>query len=332
MGHVSYSQPLLRCRKCLEMEIATPPMDEVQHPRACRFCGQELSLQLAGVCDPQSRELFQIFECRQCHHGTTWPVPADLGPYYGKQYHGGRHGRTAEHCARRRVRLVNEVGLVHAGRRLLDVGCGDGTFLLAAKNRGWQVTGTEMNPDLARAAGLEVYGSLDELAGCEPFDCITLWHVLEHLVDPLAELTALRKLLAPDSVLVLAVPDAGGTQARLWGRSWLHRDVPRHLHHFSRRSLELHLHGAGFRLARVWHGEIEYDLLGWSQSALNRLFPAAPNAFFELLTGRPTELHGARRAGHLVLGTMLTGLAVPLTWWGMLARSSGTLIVAARPA
>lgn len=307
-------------------------MDQTESLPACRLCGRELAVQLAEVRDPQTRQVFQVLECPDCRHGYTWPVPEDLGPFYGQRYHGGRHGLTAEYCVRRRMRLLGQVATAAAGRRLLDVGCGEGAFLLAAQKAGWQVAGTEMNPGLARAAGLHVYGSLNETSGQAPFDCITLWHVLEHLRDPLAELNTLRKLLSPDGVLLAAVPDAGGVQARLFGDHWLHRDVPRHLHHFCRRSLDLHLERSSFRPLRVWHGELEYDLLGWSQSALNRLFPTRPNALFELLTGRPTDLRGVGRAVHLLLGGAIGAAALLPIGWGILAGNSGTLIVAARPA
>ena len=306
-------------------------MAETSNPRCCQFCDRAVAVQYERVLDPQSLEPFQILVCSQCRHGQTWPVPATMDAYYGPQYHGGRHGFTSNYCARRRLRLVSQVAGQGGGRRLLDVGCGDGTFLLGAARAGWAVTGTEMNPDAARAEGLDVYRSVSELSGQAPFDCITLWHVLEHFADPLAELCAIRELLATSGVLVLAVPDADGTQARVWGPYWMHRDVPRHLHHFSRHSLELHLNNAGFTVERWWHGEFEYDLLGWSQSALNRSLPP-PNAFFQILTGRETGTRPVNRFVHTSLGTLFCGLGLLPTWWGMLFGRSGTLIVAARPA
>jgi SAM-dependent methyltransferase len=296
----------------------------------CRLCGRTLVSRFHKVLDPQTREIFQILACPSCRHAQTWPVPAVMESYYGKQYYGGRHGRTADYCACRRLRLVTKISGQGNGRRLLDVGCGNGTFLLKAKDHGWQVQGTEMNPDLARRVGLDVYGSLDEAAAIGPFDCITAWHVLEHFPDPLAELQTIGKLLAPGGSLILAVPDAEGTQARLWGRKWFHLDVPRHLHHFSKRSLDLHLAKTGFAIERVWHGELEYDLLGWSQSALNWLLPH-PNMFFEVLTGRTAASGRVKRTAHFFLGVLFCGLALLPTWWGMLVGRAGTLIVAARP-
>ncbi len=258
-------------------------------------------------------------------------MPADLGSYYGAPYYGNRHGATAKYCTRRRVRLLTKCCGSGAGRCLLDVGCGDGAFLLKARAHEWRVIGTEMSPQRARQAGLDVCNSLGEAAVGGPFDCVTAWHVLEHFQDPLATLEQIRTLLAPGGTLLLAVPDALGHQARLTGRKWLHLDVPRHLHHFGKRSLKLHLTRAGFDVVRTWHGEFEYDVLGWSQSALNWLFPAAPNSFFAILTGRATSIGRAERAANIALGCLLSGAALLPTWCEMLFGGAGTLIMAAKP-
>ncbi|HEV3023660.1 MAG TPA: class I SAM-dependent methyltransferase [Pirellulales bacterium] len=295
----------------------------------CPLCGRPPVTRFDRVLDPQSREAFRIVECAACCHAQTWPRPADVAVYYGAAYYGGRHGFAARHCVRRRLRRLTAAAGPGDGRRLLDVGCGDGQFLVHARARGWQVTGTELNTEMAEQAGLAVSRTLDGAAARGPFDCVTMWHSLEHFVEPLAELEAIGELLAPDGLLLVAVPDAQGLQARVFGPHWLHLDVPRHLHHFSRRSLELHLTRSGFVVSRVWHGEFEYDLLGWSQSALNRWFDG-PNVLFDVLTRRDSKTGPRRRAAHVVSGTLLVFPALLPTWWGMLAGGAATLVVAAR--
>jgi len=301
------------------------------NPTTCTLCGGTCALRFHEVVDPQTREDFQIFACSSCGHARTWPAPAVMDRYYGKQYYGGRHGWTAEYCALRRLRLVTKLSGRGNGRRLLDIGCGDGTFLTKAKRHGWEVMGTEMNPEIARKAGLDVYKSLDEAAERGPFDCITLWHVLEHFTNPLTQLESIGTLLGPEGVLVIAVPDAEGGQARFFGRKWFHLDVPRHLHHFGKHSLELHLSKTGFAVERVWYGEFEYDLFGWSQSALNCLL-RDPNVFFEILTGRDVLSGSAKRSAHLLLGSLFCVLTLLPTWWGMATGRAGTLIMAAKKA
>jgi SAM-dependent methyltransferase len=311
---------------------------DLMMPSCCNACGGALKMRYAAVLDPQTREHFSIAACEACGLGHTLPQPEHLQPFYGSDYHGGRHGFTDRYCVRRRLRIITAaVGEDRAGggRRLLDVGCGEGTFLLGARDRGWNVMGMEMNPALARAAGLDVRETIEEVQEAEEtreasFHCITLWHSLEHMRDPRTTLQSLARLLAPGGVLVVAVPDAGGWQARLFGPRWFHLDVPRHLYHFNHRSLKRLLEATGFTIVRRWHQEFEYDLLGWSQSALNLLMPE-PNIFFNRLTGRYTiDGKKSQAAASYVLGMTLSALAVPATTAGALSRRGGTLVVAAR--
>jgi SAM-dependent methyltransferase len=187
-----------------------------------------------------------------------------------------------------------------------------------------------MSPQLARAAGLDVRETIDDAQEAHaPFDCITLWHSLEHMRDPQATLKSLAKLLAPEGFLFVAVPDAEGLQARVFGSGWFHLDVPRHLYHFGATSLGSLLDAAGFAIVRRWHQEFEYDLFGWSQSALNRLMPV-PNLFFNHLTGRHAEAGTGQLAATYLAGAAFSALALPATAIGTLSRRGGTLIVAAR--
>ncbi len=281
-----------------------------------------------GVRDPITLQSFDVLFCETCEMGVTAPQPADLGAYYGDRYYGDRHWITTAYCQWRRLRVINLTLGRGPRHSILDVGCGDGTFLRAARRKGWKVSGTELNVALPAGAGLQVWSSLRDID--IRFDCVTAWHVLEHLRDPLESVREMKRLLAPGGALILAVPDARGAQARCFGRFWFHLDVPRHLFHFHLRSLRALLEAAGFELVDVWHHELEYDLFGWIQSALNAML-AMPNVLFDFLTRRP------RRTGYLpILWSLLFAAAsLPgafvLTVISTLARKGGTLIVAARP-
>ena len=115
--------------------------------------------------------------------------------------------------------------------RLLDVGCGDGSFLLAAQREGWEVAGVEINPEPARRAGLHIVEAIPQAHQAGPFDCITLWHSLEHMPDINAMMQQLRKLLNRDGTVIIAVPNNNSLQAKVFGKDWLALDVPRHLYH-----------------------------------------------------------------------------------------------------
>jgi SAM-dependent methyltransferase len=297
---------------------------------ACNVCGENLDPRFPEVRDPLTNESFTIVRCRRCNLGHTVPQPEDLGRYYREPYYGDRHAYTLRHCNNRRMGFVSAALPVKKGMRLLDIGCGDGSFLLAARDAGWQVMGTELSPDQARRTGLDVRESIDQVQEGAGFDCITMWHTLEHMKDIPTVLSHVARLLVPEGRLIVAVPDAGGLQARLFGPKWFHADVPRHLFHFDKKSLSFALASAGFTVLRQWHQEIEYDLLGWSQSALNYLMPH-PNVFYNYLTGkRGLEGPMARSTG-IVLGSLMTALFLPMLAAGTLLRKGGTLIaVAAR--
>ena len=140
---------------------------------------------------------------------------------------------------------------------------------------------------------------------------------------------SLAELLAPGGLLLVAVPDAEGLQARVFGAGWFHLDVPRHLYHFGMASLERLLAASGFDIVRRWHQEFEYDLFGWSQSSLNRLMPV-PNLFFNHLTGRRAAAGKGLVAASYLAGAAFSALAIPATAIGTLSHRGGTLIVAAR--
>ncbi len=296
----------------------------------CTVCGNRMLPRFPRVLDPITGETFAIHVCSTCGLGHTVPQPADLSPYYGPVYHGSRHGFTARHCTERRLGfLAAAVQAAGPGRKLLDIGCGDGSFLLAVRDAGWDVTGTELNPALARAAGLDVKESVEQVPDDRPFDCITMWHTLEHMRDIRSTLSRVSALLKPSGMALIAVPDAGGLQASLFGRFWLHLDVPRHLYHFDRNSLAFCLKTAGLVPERWWHQEAEYDLMGWSQSALNALFPV-PNIFLDSLMHKPRRAGAAITAANMMLGAALSVSFLPALPIESLVRRGGTLVVAAR--
>ena len=295
----------------------------------CTVCGGVLASHLPEVRDPLTGEIFAINRCRQCGLGHTVPQPEDLGPYYASQYYGNRHGFTLRMCVKRRLGFVDSALKSGKAKRLLDVGCGDGSFLLAAKEAGWEVMGTELNPQPARGSGLDVKERIEQVPDGTQFDCITMWHTLEHMRDIKSTLVRIAGLLKPDGKLFISVPDNGGFQAKVFRDKWLHIDVPRHLSHFDASSLIFCLQSAGYTIERQWHQEFEYDLLGWSQSALNCIMPY-PNVFFDCLTGKQKGYSRSIILSNFVSGSFLTFLSLPAVAVGTLWGRGGTLIVMAR--
>ena len=136
---------------------------------------------------------------------------------------------------------------------LADIGAGTGHFAKYMQDHGWQVTGLEPD-ETARKVALEKLDlkllPLENLASLPPhsFDVITLWHVLEHVQDLDGYLEHFRTILAPEGVLIIAVPNHTSVDARHYKLQWAAYDVPRHLWHFSPASMEKLLDKHGFRI------------------------------------------------------------------------------------
>lgn len=141
--------------------------------------------------------------------------------------------------------------------RLLDLGCGEGANLATLQADGWDVHGIEMSKTAVAAARERVgdrihHGTLETAPYAdESFDVILMSHSLEHMFSPVATLQRLHRLLRPAGLLVVAVPNVGSLEARLFGKWWLPWDPPRHLYHFDRGTLEQTMERAKFRVNRV---------------------------------------------------------------------------------
>lgn len=137
------------------------------------------------------------------------------------------------------------------GGRIVDVGCGNGDFLLKMKVLGWEVFGIETDPraaEIAASRGILVTTVPLEKAGLPEnwADAVTMNHVLEHLYDPLSSLRECRRILKKGGRLALYTPNALSLGHEFFGRSWRGLEPPRHLHIFSPKALRLALAAAGF--------------------------------------------------------------------------------------
>jgi 2-polyprenyl-3-methyl-5-hydroxy-6-metoxy-1,4-benzoquinol methylase len=150
-----------------------------------------------------------------------------------------------KHALSNKLKLINSFKT--ADKNLLDVGCGTGDFLLVCKNNGWKVTGVEPNAKAKIAAenklngksASEIYPEINQINNEAQFDVITLWHVLEHVPNLEAYISILKKLLKPDGILIVAVPNFKSYDANHYKQFWAAFDVPRHLWHFSKKSIHL---------------------------------------------------------------------------------------------
>lgn len=136
---------------------------------------------------------------------------------------------------------------------ILDVGTGVGEFLSYLQTKGIAVKGVEQSQTARKVCtekGMTVYADLSDLPSSDSFQAITLWHVLEHLPNPKEVLSQIKTLLAPDGILVIAVPNFSSHDAKHYQAQWAALDVPRHLWHFTPNGLIALLEKEGYELVK----------------------------------------------------------------------------------
>jgi len=159
----------------------------------------------------------------------------------------------------RRADLDFSVMLIPAmpGGRLLDVGCGNGSFIARMHELGWDVAGTDVDADAVRRArldsGLDVYEGTLEGARFPvgSFDVVTLTHVVEHVDDPVALLAECRRILRPGGRVVATTPNVESWGHAIFGAAWRGLEPPRHLMLFSVRTMAVCARRAGLRITAL---------------------------------------------------------------------------------
>lgn len=130
-------------------------------------------------------------------------------------------------------------------------------FLSVCKAAGWNALGMEPDDDARKIAGNQGLNvaqdkqALDPLVANGSVNAITLWHVLEHVTDMDQTLTFFKNKLAANGVLIIAVPNYTSYDAQSYQQFWAAYDVPRHLHHFSKATIEKLLMPYGFNLVQT---------------------------------------------------------------------------------
>jgi SAM-dependent methyltransferase len=163
-----------------------------------------------------------LVRCRGCGVVFVNPRPSDerLGAFYAGDNYSCHETASSSSSGAKAEYLLERIATrmpTTARRTLLDFGAGGGGFLLHARAGGWQVQGFEPGRKglvTCRAVGLDVTDSIDSLPSGH-FGLITLHHVFEHLTDPIRTLRELRRMLAPEGILFIEVPNSRSMRATL---------------------------------------------------------------------------------------------------------------------
>jgi SAM-dependent methyltransferase len=221
------------------------------HHSVCPVCSSD-KIGLQFICNDHfvSKKDFGVYKCAVCSFRFTqdYPEEADIARFYESESYIS-HSDTAEGFSNKIYRfarkgmlgikknLVSDVTGLKTGV-ILDIGSGTGYFAATMKKAGWIAEGIEINEKAREFSkshfGLQV-GPPDKISSLvsETYDCITLWHVLEHFHDPFKNITEIYRLLKPGGLCIIALPNSNSYDAEFYKRSWAAWDVPRHLWHFS---------------------------------------------------------------------------------------------------
>ena len=224
---------------------------------------------------------FSILHCIHCSFRFTSPVPNqdEIGQYYkfndyishtdtkegwmNQLYHFVRTKTLAD-----KTKWVQSLFTGYKGH-ILDIGAGTGAFAHAMQEKAWKVTGLEPDAVTREKAfeihqlhlqSTEVIFNLPE----NEFEVITMWHVLEHVHALKPYLNQCFKSLKDNGRLIIAVPNYTSFDARYYKKYWAAYDLPRHLYHFSPKSMSILLNEMEFEIVSIrpmWYDSFYVSLL-----------------------------------------------------------------------
>ncbi|MDD5415746.1 MAG: class I SAM-dependent methyltransferase [Candidatus Daviesbacteria bacterium] len=247
-----------------------------KHRIKCPNCNSSPTFQRFN-CDE-----FQIYFCKKCLNGFTYPVPKNIGQYYNDSYwipkgFLGILKKTMYHLfqLRRKYWIMD---FLKKGR-ILDVGAGEAIFSKFL-NKNFEATSLDLpsakiqNPDVIKTDFLTWKPKIK-------FDAVVFWESLEHTVSPHEYIKKAASILNDGGYLFVEYPRADCLESHIFKRFWYHLDPPRHLSHLTPKGLEKILTRSKFR--SISHSGVpafEYTITGFIASTLN-LFPSRPIDFFK---------------------------------------------------
>lgn len=254
---------------------------------ACRTCGSKNKRAYLSVQDlnqQKSEVLFSYYQCQDCQSVFLYPVPDNLGFYYGQNY----PAYAVKNSPQLEKKLANfeqaklDIVKRYAPRgTLLEIGPAAGRFLAVASRAGYDVRAIEQDAQCVK----HIKDTLDVDVSCSDkpaevlsslgavCDVIVAWHVIEHLQNlrgvMAAAAAALRK---PEGVIIVSAPNPDSWSFRLFGRFWVHLDAPRHLALIPLSALDGLMAEQGLeRVACVFDDPVGRFLnrMGWQASLMN---------------------------------------------------------------
>jgi 2-polyprenyl-3-methyl-5-hydroxy-6-metoxy-1,4-benzoquinol methylase len=241
------------------------------HHSICPLCSSKEIFPFLNCTDHLvSKKEFEIYKCSGCDFIFTQNYPEESETdYYYKSDDYISHSDTNKNIIDKTYQVVRNIMLVRKKRIIekilklasgciLDIGSGTGHFLNTMYKAGWEISGVEINLKAREYAKSKF--NLDlispesiKMLSDNSFDCITLWHVLEHFHDPDKYFEEIRRLLKPEGVGIIALPNCNSFDSKHFGKDWAAYDLPRHLWHFSPVTFSLFADKNSFSISELFY-------------------------------------------------------------------------------
>jgi len=239
-----------------------------RHDGPCPLCGGGHVADLLVAPDRfhLRKEIYRLVRCSFC--SGVWlaspPKPEEMGRHYTEDYHKGIVAAGEGSATKRWKNQVKLISHYNRAGAILDIGCSSGGFLSTMKGTSWDLYGIEMEESTAErarsATGARVFVGDAVEAPFLPasFDVITCFDVLEHVYSPREFLTKVLEWLKPGGIYYAMMPNIDSWEARLFRTHWYGLELPRHLFHFSPRSLRYLMTELGFEEVCVNTPQVSY--------------------------------------------------------------------------
>ncbi len=260
----------------------------------CGFCGAQQTFH-CSITAKTERKHYCFQRCAICDCTFLSPRPSqyELQSAYDEHYYGALETKfkpTIEWLLKylKDTKLRQVRHYVQPNATVLDIGCGRGEFLHALLKVGCRCFGVEL-PGPAAECASAVPGLKLKVGGLSAgdftpnsMDCVTLWHVFEHLDAPRDTLEIIRNLLKHDGYLIISIPNVNSLQSQIFKGCWFHLDPPRHLFLVGAETLSSYLKELGFTLVRRDYFCFEQNTFGLLQSVLNCFFKQRDELYHSL--------------------------------------------------
>lgn len=218
----------------------------------CPLCGGADLKEDSTIKDfSVSKEVFTISRCQNCGFLFTNPRPDEqsIGRFYQSDQYVSHSNKSnsiinfiyklvRNYTLKQKLQLIDSLS---EKKRLLDFGCGTGHFLELCQKHHWYIDGLETDKVAKRIAeaktNKKLFDQTGEIVG-KHYDVITLWHVLEHVHRLQETMKILSSALSENGKMIVAVPNYKSYDSKHYQEHWAAYDVPRHLYHFEKKTME----------------------------------------------------------------------------------------------